>query len=49
MRETTVLFDRVMDCPHWSDGECMHVDGPNYCEWDELATPSNNCPCKEVK
>lgn len=50
MRETTttVQFDRVRDCPHWCEGDCIHPEGPHFCNLDEISFPPNNCPCEEV-
>lgn len=47
---TTVVFQRVRDCPHWNEGQCTHVDN-----WDELCNigetdfPPDTCPCEDLK
>ncbi len=39
MRETTIQFDRVRDCPYWVDGTCLNIEGTGKCNIDEIATP----------
>lgn len=49
MKETTVLFDQVRDCPHWLGGTCIHFEGTGECNIDEISLPPQHCPCAEAK